>query len=75
MMIYLSDTAVRASPGDCCMFIGSRSEGVSELRGDPDYFRQVVQESCMSSYHLHVELYKSPFSVRWTRYSNWLGNK
>ena len=47
MMIYLSDTAVRASPGHCCMIIGSRLEGVSEIRGDPDYFRQVAQESCI----------------------------
>ena len=47
MMIYLSATAVRVSPGHCCMVIGSRLQGASEVRGDPDYFRQVVQESCM----------------------------
>ena len=47
MMIYLSDTAVRPSPGHCCMFIGSRFKGVSEVRGNPDYFRQVNLKSCM----------------------------
>ena len=62
MMIYLSDTAVRASPGHCCMFIGSRLQGVSEVRGDIDYFRQVTGILHVS-YHLHFELSQSPFLV------------